>query len=52
VQPDFGYTAIWAGLVFSPGGVVTMLMMFVVGRLAAKMQPKYLIIAGAVLIAA
>ncbi len=47
VQQDFGYTATWAGLVLSPGGVVTMVMMFVVGRLAAKVQPKYLIIAGA-----
>jgi DHA2 family multidrug resistance protein len=52
VRQDFGYTATWAGLVFSPGSVVTMLMISVVGRLAAKMQPKYLIIAGAVLIAA
>ncbi|KWV48703.1 disulfide bond formation protein DsbA [Bradyrhizobium macuxiense] len=52
VQQDFGYTATWAGLVLSPGGVVTMLMMFVVGRLAAKVQPKYLIIAGALVIAA
>jgi DHA2 family multidrug resistance protein len=51
VQQDFGYTATWAGLVLSPGGVVTMAMMFVVGRLAASVQPKYLIIAGAVLIA-
>jgi DHA2 family multidrug resistance protein len=51
VQQDFGYTATWAGLVLSPGGVVTMAMMFVVGRLAAKVQPKYLIIAGAVFIA-
>jgi DHA2 family multidrug resistance protein len=51
VQQDFGYTATWAGLVLSPGGVVTMAMMFVVGRLSAKVQPKYLIIAGAVLIA-
>src|ERR1700752_1851568 len=51
VQQDFGYTATWAGLVLSPGGVVTMLMMFVVGRLAAKVQPKYLIIVGAILIA-
>ena len=33
VQQDFGYTATWAGLVLSPGGVVTMVMMFVVGRL-------------------
>jgi MFS transporter, DHA2 family, multidrug resistance protein len=51
VQQDFGYTATWAGLVLSPGGLVTMVMMFVVGRLAPKVQPKYLIVAGAVLIA-
>ena len=51
VQQDFGYTATWAGLVLSPGGVVTMAMMLVVGRLAAKVQPKYLIVAGAVVIA-
>ncbi|MHC2254302.1 DHA2 family multidrug resistance protein [Bradyrhizobium embrapense] len=52
VQQDFGYTATWAGLVLSPGGMVTMLMMFVVGRLAARVQPKYLIIVGALVIAA
>ena len=51
VQADFGYTATWAGLVLSPGGVVTMLMMFVVGPLSGKVQPKYLITVGAVLIA-
>ena len=51
VQQDFGYTATWAGLVLSPGGVVTMAMMFVVGRLAARVQPKYLIIVGACVIA-
>ena len=51
VQQDFGYTATWAGLVLSPGGVVTMAMMFVVGRSANKVQPKYLIIAGAIIIA-
>jgi DHA2 family multidrug resistance protein len=51
VQQDFGYTATWAGLVLSPGGVVTMVMMFAVGRLAAKVQPKYLIVAGAAVIA-
>jgi DHA2 family multidrug resistance protein len=51
VQQDFGYTATWAGLVLSPGGVVTMVMMFAVGRLAARVQPKYLIVAGAAVIA-
>jgi DHA2 family multidrug resistance protein len=50
VQQDFGYTATWAGLVLSPGGLVTA-MMFVVGRLSGKVQPKYLIAVGAVLIA-
>src|ERR1700737_2113789 len=52
VQQNFGYTATWAGLLLSPGGLVTMGMMFVAGRIAAKVQPKYLIVAGAVLIAA
>jgi MFS transporter, DHA2 family, multidrug resistance protein len=48
VQADFGYTALWAGLVLTPGGLVTMLMMFVTGRLSARVQPKYLIAIGAV----
>ena len=52
VQQDFGYTATWAGLVLSPGGIVTMVMMFVVGRLSASVQPKYLIVAGAVIVRA
>ena len=51
VQQNFGYTATWAGLVLSPGGVVTMVMMFVVGRLSGKLQPKYLIMAGAIVVA-
>jgi DHA2 family multidrug resistance protein len=51
VQQQFGYTATWAGLVLSPGGAVTMGMMFVAGRLSGKVQPKYLIVAGAVIIA-
>jgi MFS transporter, DHA2 family, multidrug resistance protein len=51
VQQVFGYTATWAGLVLSPGGIVTMAMMFVVGSLSSKVQPKYLIVAGALLCA-
>jgi DHA2 family multidrug resistance protein len=51
VQQDFGYTATWAGLMLSPGGVVTMMMMFVVGRLSSRVQPRYLIVTGAVMIA-
>ena len=48
VQTEFGYTATWAGLVLSPGGVVTMVMMFVVGQVSNRIQPKYLIMTGAI----
>lgn len=51
VQLDLGYTATWAGLVLSPGGLVTMAMMFITGRLLTRIQPKYLIVAGASVIA-
>jgi MFS transporter, DHA2 family, multidrug resistance protein len=51
VQSDFGYTATWAGLLLTPGGLVTMAMMFVVGNLASRFQPKYLIMAGAMITA-
>ena len=47
VQTDFGYTATWAGVLLSPGGLVTMVMMFVVGNLSSRFQPKYLIMTGA-----
>jgi MFS transporter, DHA2 family, multidrug resistance protein len=50
-QEQFGYTATWAGLVMSPGGVVSMVTMFVAGRLSGKVQPKYLIVAGAGVVA-
>jgi MFS transporter, DHA2 family, multidrug resistance protein len=48
VQTNFGYTATWAGLVLSPGGLVTLVMMFVVGQISSRIQPKYLIMTGAV----
>src|SRR5580658_3682278 len=47
LQTEFGYTATWAGLVLSPGGLVTMVMMFVVGQVSGRIQPKYLIMTGA-----
>lgn len=51
VQENFGYTATWAGLALSPGGLVTMAMMFVAGRLSSVIQPKYMIAVGAAIIA-
>jgi len=50
VQEAFGYTATWAGLVLSPGGLLPMAMMFVVGRLSGVVQPKYLIATGAAIV--
>jgi MFS transporter, DHA2 family, multidrug resistance protein len=47
VQQDFGYTATWAGLVLSPGGLVTAIMMPIVGRLSQQVQPRTLIAIGA-----
>ena len=52
LQTDFGYTATWAGLALSPGGLVTMVMMFVIGNVSNKVQPKYLIMTGCLIIAA
>ncbi|MFT4275122.1 MAG: DHA2 family efflux MFS transporter permease subunit [Rhodopseudomonas sp.] len=46
LQERFGYTATLAGLVISPGGLVTMVMMVIVGRLGS-IQPRWLIALGA-----
>jgi MFS transporter, DHA2 family, multidrug resistance protein len=50
LQENYGYTATLSGLALSPGGIVTMVMMFVVGRLSF-IQPKYLIAAGGAFVA-
>ena len=51
LQSELNYTALLAGLVLSPGGVVTMMMMPIVGRLVSTVQPKYLLVFGACVIA-
>ena len=40
-----------AGGFLSPGGLVTMAMMFVIGRLFGVIQPRYLIAVGAAIAA-
>lgn len=52
VQEYYGYTATLAGLVLAPGGLVTVFMMLVIGRLSGKVQPKYLIALGAAIVSA
>jgi DHA2 family multidrug resistance protein len=46
LQQLLGYTATLAGMVMSPGGVLTLVMMPVVGVLVARVQARYMIIAG------
>ncbi|MDB5655559.1 MAG: putative multidrug resistance protein [Tardiphaga sp.] len=51
LQADFGYTALLAGLALSPGGLATLCMMPIVGRLIGVVQPKYLLVFGATVVA-
>ena len=51
VQQEYGYTATWAGLVLTPGGVVTAMMMPFVAAISAKVQPRTLIALGAAITA-
>lgn len=51
LQTDFNYTALLAGLALSPGGIATLFMMPLVGRLIGIVQPKYLIAAGGTIVA-
>ena len=51
VQLEYGYTATLAGLVLTPGGVVTAMMLPVVAAISAKVQPRTLIALGAAITA-
>jgi DHA2 family multidrug resistance protein len=51
LQTELNYTATLAGLALSPGGIITMVMMPVVGRLVSIVQPKYLIVVGGAIVA-
>lgn len=51
LQTELNYTAMLAGLALSPGGVATLVLMPVVGRLISIVQPKYLIMFGAAIVA-
>jgi MFS transporter, DHA2 family, multidrug resistance protein len=51
-QTIMGYTAEQAGLVISPGGVMVMLMMPLVGFLAGRVDPRYLVAFGFAMLSA
>jgi MFS transporter, DHA2 family, multidrug resistance protein len=46
VQTLMGYTATLAGLVLSPGAVITMFTMPIVGRLLSKYEARWLVVLG------
>ena len=46
LQAEFGYDATLAGLVLSPGGLVVVFIMPIVGKLAGKYPAKYLLAIG------
>ena len=51
VQQNFGYTATMAGLVLTPGGIVTALIIPGIGKMTSKVQPRYMMAAGAAITA-
>jgi MFS transporter, DHA2 family, multidrug resistance protein len=50
LQTLMGYTAEWAGLVLSPGGIITLFVMPLVGRLLGVFQPRWLVVCGLVIL--
>jgi len=47
-QKLMGYTATWAGLVLSPGGLASLLAMVFVGNLVGRVDTRLLVLVGAV----
>ncbi len=49
VQTMLGYTATWAGLVLSPGGIASLFAMIIVANLIGKVDTRLLVFVGALL---
>ncbi len=45
-QQELGYTATWSGLILSPGGVVVIVLIPIVGRLTSVVPLKYVVATG------
>ena len=45
-QNMLGYTATWAGLILSPGGIASLFAMVIVGRLVGKVDARLLVTVG------
>ena len=51
VQDQYGYTATLGGLVLGPAGLVTIVITVINGRLSGLIQPRFLIVFGALMMA-
>jgi DHA2 family multidrug resistance protein len=51
LQTLLGYTAMLSGLVLSPGGIVVIIMLPVVGQLLTRFQARWLVMIGAAIVA-
>lgn len=51
VQTLFGYDALLAGLVLTPGGMILLVLMPVMGRMVTRVDPRALIATGCVILA-
>ncbi|MGE5345126.1 MAG: DHA2 family efflux MFS transporter permease subunit [Acidithiobacillales bacterium] len=49
VQTMLGYTATWAGLVLSPGGIASLFAMIIVANLIGRVDTRLLVLVGALL---
>jgi len=52
LQTLLGYTAMLSGLVLSPGGIVVVIMLPIVGKLLTRFEARWLVIFGVVIVAA
>lgn len=50
LQELMGYNAYLAGLALAPGGIATLIMMPIVGKLTTKINPKFILFAGLVIV--
>ncbi len=51
LQTLLGYTALLSGLVLSPGGIVVVIMLPIVGKLLTRFDARWLVIVGVVIVA-
>jgi DHA2 family multidrug resistance protein len=52
LQTQFGYTAMQSGMALSPGGIVVAILMPLVGVMVTRVDPRYMVLGGVLVICA